>query len=130
MALERRIIPFESQFLVINNRELINKLNLEKNTPYILRNGAVEAYERYSGDQVEDDEEEGFITYEMGGSLMKSVRFEKYQGDIKFLRTLKSNSLIDRNQKSIQRATEMRAYIDFVMPKIVFLRDLKFKYIG
>jgi len=76
LSLERKYLPLDAQFIIIKGSNVGKDLNLEYDCPYIFRNDAVEAYERYSGETVENENE--YIVIDGVGVCEQRVKLEKF----------------------------------------------------
>jgi len=126
LCLERKFSSKDSDFLLIG-KKLAEKLGLEKNCPYILKNDAVTAYERFAGTHIDDQKD--CIELDTDNFSIGKVYLKKYDNsEIKIFNTEKNK--LPEEEKKAQKTKEIRSYINFMLPRIVILRDLKYRNMG
>ncbi|EAS06433.2 hypothetical protein TTHERM_01310170 (macronuclear) [Tetrahymena thermophila SB210] len=151
MSLERKLIPLKSRFVILENKEIMRQLNLEDGQIYILRNDMVQKLENSKDiSEVNDKKKKIVINDEfmylknernLNGKNEKLQYFssllENYQGYkhsnqqlIKSIETLSKETGKAQNAQELEEMKEEAAFVNFIMPRITFLRDAKFGSIG
>ncbi|KAL4439276.1 hypothetical protein ABPG74_016939 [Tetrahymena malaccensis] len=151
MSLERKLIPLKSRFVILENKEIMRQLNLEDGQIYILRNDMVQKLENSKEiSEVSDQKKKIVINDEfmylknqrnLNGKNEKLQYFssllENYQSYkqsnqqlIKSIETLSKETGKAQNAQDLEEMKEEAAFVNFIMPRITFLRDSKFGSIG
>jgi len=126
-SLENKLLPFDSTFIVIKDKKLGNKLGLENDQLYTLRNDVVQAYERYSGKNIEDYRK--YIEVDTQDFSSPVAFLQKYDNSEMSLFG-NGNSEETEDEKRKRERFELRAFVNFVVPKVVLLRDMKRLHLG
>jgi len=127
LTLERKLLPFDTNFIIIKGNNLSKNINLEADCPYIFRNDAIQAYERYSGNKIENNENNVIID-DVGGCQQK-VYLEKF--DNSELKVFRREKIKEREdiRKAIKEK-ETSAFFNFVLPRITVIKNLNYREFG
>ena len=119
---QRKVVPFDSKFMIINNPKLGDKLGLERNGLYILKNSVVQSYENLSGQTIEDYS--NCVELEPQYPLTSKVYLEKYNGNLGFFENHEEEDHND-GSKFTQFMKETKAFSEFILPPVLVLQEIK-----
>ena len=125
ICLERKLLPFETRFLIIQNKKIIDEIGLEKDVPYIMHNDIITAYERITDKEIEDKSDS--IKVEIEGTMPQTIYLKKYF-DNSLFSILEKN--ISEQEKRLIKEERLKKFINFMFPRIIVLKDMKYRSIG
>ena len=122
MCFQRKVVPFDSKFMILNNPKLGDKLGLERNGLYILKNSVVQSYENLSGQAIEDYN--NCVEIESQYPLTSKVFLEKYDGNLSLF---ENSGEEDQNDASKLNhfMKETKAFSEFLLPPVLVLQEIK-----
>ncbi|KAL4466471.1 hypothetical protein ABPG72_016612 [Tetrahymena utriculariae] len=151
ISLERKLIPLKSRFVILQNKEIMRQLNLEDGQIYILRNDMVQKLENSKDiSEVSDTKKKIIINDEFMylkndrnvngkneklqyfSSLLENYQIYKQSNQqlIKSIETLSKETGKAQNAQELEEMKEEAMFVNYIMPRITFLRDAKFSSIG
>ena len=127
MCLERKFLPYDSKFILVKNSKLADQLGLERNCPYVLKNDVIQAYERYSGKIIEGNRDcVKFDMYDFGNTKALLKKYDNSQ--LRIFNTEKNSDA--EGEKKARKMKEVKAFVNFILPRVVVLRDAKQRHLG
>jgi len=120
MFLQRKAVPLDAKFMVVKDSRLGEKLGLEKNSLYVLKNSVIQSFERASGQSIEDYSNCVGIDFQYPFS--SKIYLEKYDGNLSLFEDSQEENEGSRPNHFFK---EVKSFSDFILPPVMILSDVK-----
>ena len=129
---ERKLLPLQANFIIINNPLIINQFGLQKNETYILRNDFLTKYKETVDPFLEEESVKIEEIHKTALKIEDSVRKNEYFLD-KY--SVYKEEMLESEKKQInelkdEKRREFNSFSSFVLPRIFLLNDIKTKSLG
>jgi len=122
---ERKLLPLNSNFVIVNKPNLMNKFDMLNNETYIFRNDFFSKYYQTICPWKSEDEDHFLKIKNNGNLIIESAKNVKY--------CLEKYSIFKENEKTLMQETkdektkERNCFLSFISPRVFHLSDTKTK---